>query len=117
MQNQGEKLLLFAVLERAIADAGNCCFDLWKGEPGSRRLAVERAREWILEWQEKDFDIPWTFPWVCTHMELCPYTLKNTLTNFGWQPLSKSGMCGDRIIRQFLDRTPTVDDEHLYHHG
>lgn len=66
----GERSLLCSVLVRAISD-----FVASKGE--DRRT----ARRWLRAWKEIDFKRPFSFPWVCTELDLDPYALRNLLLN------------------------------------
>ena len=61
------KHLLHALLERAALDAANI------GESGFGPQDVRNARAWIEHWKLSDQETPFSFPWVCLHLELCPY--------------------------------------------
>lgn len=114
---RGERLLIFAVLERAIADAGNCCADITCAISNERIHAVKRAQRWIRVWRARDFERPYTFPWICIHLGVDPYVLRKALIRQGWPEYRKSQLCTDQVLRVFLDDAPTVDDQLLYHHG
>lgn len=71
---KGEKALLLAILERAAAD--------FKSAVREDRIS---ARHWVLHWEEWDTEEPFTFPWVCNHLDICPHQTMRTIKDFNGQ--------------------------------
>lgn len=72
-----ELSMLTACLERAILDAtGNTC---GPDKDGKERCAAIR---WIFIWRRSDYYPEFSFPWVCQHLDLCPYTVKKLIKKF-----------------------------------
>lgn len=66
---QPEKVLLLAILERAIRD----CVGTKIGGCAARQHEEREAREWILDRSGREFG----FEWVCEHLEF-----ESSVTNF-----------------------------------
>lgn len=116
METIPEKLLLFAILERAIADASGVTGDIWRKQRGEFESTVLKARRWLKLWTEFDFEKPFTFPWVCMHLDVCPYELRARIMVGQWsKTFKKSQFCCDSLRKAFLDKAPTVEDEFVYH--
>jgi predicted nucleotidyltransferase len=63
-----ERRLLVAILDRAGQD-------LSKGGDLARK-----ARVWIFDWEAEDLDHSYTFPWVCSELDLDPFGIRATLS-------------------------------------
>jgi hypothetical protein len=69
-----ELACLAAILERALLDAsGNIPGD-WPGSDTQRE-----ARRWLFCWCDSDRKTPFTFPWVCEHLSLCPLRVRKNI--------------------------------------
>lgn len=69
-----EKKLLYAIIERAVLDfQGRNATDL------EGRYHMRRADAWLFYWRKGDEREPFTFPWVCLHLDLCPSELTRKL--------------------------------------
>lgn len=67
-----ERALLLAILHRAVEDA--IC-DRW----GIYQHIRREARYWLLDWREFDRNEPFTFPWICIHLDLDPEAARETI--------------------------------------
>jgi hypothetical protein len=74
MDTLPEKRLLVAILERAAIDA------LKRGKH------ARQAREWALEWGREAFTTRFSFPWVCLHLDLCPYSTRRRIESLAVDP-------------------------------
>jgi hypothetical protein len=63
-----EKALLYAILTRAIFDYCNVGFDI-------SQFDSRQADAWIFSRNQK----PWSFLWICSHLDLCPQRLRKFL--------------------------------------
>lgn len=66
-----ERLLLVAVLVRAVEDITL-----------SYRMVSDEQRTalwWVKNWKERHFKIPFSFPWVCEHLDLDPYEMRKNI--------------------------------------
>lgn len=71
-----EKKLLVAIIERAYLDAqGNTTGDHDKDRPEIRR----QADKWLFRWRSDEPLIPFSFQWVCSHLEVCPQKTRRNL--------------------------------------
>lgn len=71
---RGERRLLAGIIQRAMLDAsqkGTVGGDIY----GSNVRAIE-AERWLFEWSKQDAAAPFTFPWVCSHLNLEPDVCK-----------------------------------------
>jgi hypothetical protein len=62
-----ERRLLCSVLATSIAD--------YMGEGVHKRSAYR----WVRSWKDSDFKRPFTFPWICSELDLCPYTIRDMI--------------------------------------
>lgn len=65
----GERALLLAMLERAIVDAA-------KPIKGVARETRREALQWVKYSHPSDINTPFTYLWVCSHLEICPHKLR-----------------------------------------
>lgn len=71
MHGSQERALLWAIIERALMDAQGKVFGEW--DPA---LVSKRAKIWLFRWEDADVDTPFTFPWCCSFLDLCPETAR-----------------------------------------
>ena len=64
-----EHALLYAILVRALLDFCNIRFEI---SSASRRDAAK--------WFASDSKKPWSFLWLCSHLEVCPKRVREFLT-------------------------------------
>lgn len=111
-----ERSLLFALLERAVLDAAGQRLNCQEGESTSENT-IRDAREWLLDWEEGDFHEPYSFCWVCEHLDLCPQLVRDglraALSEDGKLRKTHVGING--IMDRFLDPVPSVGDSNLYY--
>jgi hypothetical protein len=96
-----------AIIERAVLDAaGSTAVGTISRKTGKQ--AKEAAREWLFEWTEEDEEIPFTFPWLCVHLERDPIEVSRRI----WRLLEEPGVrksWGGRCRRLFLISTYGLD--------
>lgn len=69
---KGEKRLLAGILQRAILDAAGATSVI----TGDER---KRAFQYILRWEGTFRPAPFTFPWICEHLNQDPYLVRCNL--------------------------------------
>lgn len=97
-----EKKLLYAIIERAVLDLqGKDANDIMG------RYHMRRADAWLFYWRSGDEGEPFTFPWCCQELDVCPSELTRKLRKIvdsgaKFNPYSKLGMkrLGDAIEHQ-----------------
>lgn len=66
-----ELTLIGAVLIRAVSD----CL----GASPTTRDEKRKSLNWVTTWEIGDRKEPFTFPWVCEQLELCPNEIRKTI--------------------------------------
>lgn len=112
MHGSEERALLWAVIECAVMDAQGKVFGEYDPE-----LVSKRAKIWLFRWKDSDISIPFTFPWCCSFLDLCPDTTRRRISK-----LLKTGGVGEKehTMRQwnmtafFKDLSSSTDSEVYY---
>lgn len=101
-----ERELLAAILCRAVFDA---CNRSDRDSLSGNSLTIGHksdARRWILYWSEEDTPRPFTFPWICEQLDLCPRSTKARIAPYvnGTEHFPVSADYLD-VIRKMLSRS------------
>lgn len=73
--------LVLGILNRAALDAVSTVSYMGK----ERREAIW----WITDWFDYGPIEPWSFPWVCEHLDLCPHKTRDSILSFKGTPYEK----------------------------
>lgn len=89
------RALLIAIIHQAVKDSVGVNFNNWWSTGWKRKklkpetfketrdrmnaLARKKALEWITDWEASDYDIEFTFPWICDHLGVSAVSTKNRL--------------------------------------
>lgn len=99
-----ERACLAAILERALLDS--CGSTISKNR---REELTQKARYWVLEWGESDYEVPFTFPWICAHLDVCPRRVRACARRLmrSPKPPKHSALPWSQVIRKMLSTTAT----------
>lgn len=97
-----ERACLAAILERALLDACGSCVT-----KNRQQELTEKARRWILDWGESDRDNPFTFPWICEQLDVCPARVRACARRLMRAPKAPkhSAIPWSQVIRSMLTDT------------
>lgn len=105
-----ERVLLWAVLDRAIFDAA-CIGVKMKGQ----RKWTARARAWLFGWKWEDSIEPFTYPWVCSELNLCPLETKRKIRRIiesgTLKPMDGHSFVSSRLADFFEQRHSATEAE------
>lgn len=89
------RALLIAIIHQAVKDSVGVNFNNWWSNGRKRKqlkpetfketsdrmnaLARKKALQWITDWAQSDYDVEFTFPWICDCLGVCAESTKNRL--------------------------------------
>lgn len=111
-----EKVLVAAVLRNAILEGLGVLIGAANNQrrPGSGKKLKQSARRWVRKWEVSDIETPFTFPWVCTSLGLCPLSLKKAINKF-WLTRRKDEFLKDKthdsliVIAEFCSESTDAE--------
>ena len=81
------KALVGAVIERAVLD----CAGVLECHPSDERRVRREGRRWLYDWHPGDTETPWTFPWCCQTLDLCPFDTRRNVSRYMGQGKTTRG--------------------------
>lgn len=100
---RGELRLLASLLVRAVSD--------YYGLGGVERHIRREATKWLFNWKPFHHKIPFTFPWICDHLNACPNTIKKNLLSKTIKPPYRAQLSTGAVPEWLIDQLTQVDLE------